>query len=110
MNLTITEKAAEKLPQKYTSFILTLNDGSNQFSNAEGCCMIGERFLIVPITETIDPFTLPVPAEHFHFYTSSYDTMFLKGQLVLDVNSASQTLMLKNEAGYLDTNVTIKQP
>ena len=49
MELTITTEAAQRLPQGTTQFILTANDGSNQFSSAEGCCMIGERFLIAPI-------------------------------------------------------------
>lgn len=107
MELTITTEAAQRLPQGTTQFILTANDGSNQFSSAEGCCMIGERFLIAPIEEIIVPFTLEIPSNLFTFYTSEYDTMFLTGHLELMVHPTSGTLVLKNESGYLDNNVLI---
>lgn len=107
MELTITTEAAQRLPQGTTQFILTANDGSNQFSSAEGCCMIGERFLIAPIEEIIVPFTLEIPSNLFTFYTSEYDTMFLTGHLELMVHPTSGTLVLKNESGYLDNNVLV---
>jgi uncharacterized protein YqkB len=110
MDLTITSEAATHLPQDVTQFILTANDGSNQFSSAAGCCMIGERFLITPIEEIIAPFTLEIPSNLFTFYTSEYDTMFLSGHLELFVHPTSGTLVLKNESGYLDNNVLLLKP
>lgn len=111
MELTITASANQRLKSvlgTQTTFLLVLNDGSNQFSSAEGCCMIGDRFLIVPTTEKIEPFTLPITNSDYTIHTSTYETMFLKGNLVLDLNPSSGTLVLKNESGILDNNLLIK--
>src|SRR5699024_10221135 len=108
MQLLLQKEVLQRLPQGYTQFILTLNDGSNPFSNAMGCCLIGERFLIVATKQQIEPFTIPVDSSDLTFYTSEYDLMFLTGKLVLFVDPNSQNVMLKNESGLLDLNVEIK--
>ena len=102
MDLHITPTAAARFPKGHDLYILTSNDGSNQFSSAAGCCMIGERFLITPIDEPLDPYN------EFTFFTSTYDQMFLTGHLILDVHPTSGTLILKNESGYLDTNLLLE--
>lgn len=47
MIIHLTKEAQEMLPKGRKTFILTTNDGSNIFSSSEGCCMIGDRFLLV---------------------------------------------------------------
>lgn len=112
MELTITEQAQQRLISKLhndTSFLLILNDGSNPYSSAEGCCLIGDRFLIVPTNEPIDPFTKRIANKDYQVYTSDYDAIFLTGKLVLTLHPNSGTLVLKNESGILDNNVAIKE-
>lgn len=108
MDLNITPTAAARFPEGHDLYILTSNDGSNQFSSAAGCCMIGERFLITPIDEPLDPYNELVSSNQFTFFTSTYDQMFLTGHLILDVHPTSGTLILKNEGGYLDTNLLLE--
>ncbi|MTD39027.1 iron-sulfur cluster biosynthesis family protein [Erwinia sp. CPCC 100877] len=112
MELTITGQAQMSLATKlenYSAFLLILNDGFNPFSSAEGCCLIGDRFLIVPTNEPIEPFTKLIQNETYRVYTSDYDALFLTGKLVLAVNPSAGTLILKNEGGILDHNVSIKE-
>ena len=49
MSLTISEEVKQRLAPFLTetnTFLLVANDGSNPYSSAEGCCMIGDRFII----------------------------------------------------------------
>ena len=111
MNLTITDAAQTFLISKLSkakTFLLTLNDGSNQFSTAEGCCMIGDRFQIVVVEDKLAPFTIPLESNAFTVYTSEYDKMFLGKQIILDFNQSSHLLVLKNENGILDINVALR--
>lgn len=107
MNLTLSKEVSDLLSKKGETFLFTLNDGSNSFSNAEGCCMIGDRFLIVPVKEKPENYDIKIPSNQLHFYTSKYDTMFLKGELFLDLDKASHTMVLKDKSGILDHNVQI---
>lgn len=109
MELEITPEAAARFPKNYQLYIITSNDGSNQFSSAAGCCMIGERFLITPITEPLPRYSEVVSSNRFTFFTSTYDQMFLTGHLVLTVHPSSGTLILKNEGGYLDNNLMLEK-
>lgn len=54
MSLTISEEVKQRLAPFLTetnTFLLVANDGSNPYSSAEGCCMIGDRFIIVPVDQ-----------------------------------------------------------
>ena len=84
-----------------------LNDGSNQFSSAEGCCMIGDHFLLVSTQHYIPAYDLTIPCEEATVKTSEYDTTFINGHLVLEVTPSNQTIRLKNESGILDSNVQV---
>lgn len=44
--LEVQPEVFKQVPRLKDGFLLTLNDGSNQFSSAEGCCMIGDHFFI----------------------------------------------------------------
>lgn len=68
MDLHITPTAAARFPEGHDLYILTSNDGSNQFSSAAGCCMIGERFLITPIDEPLDSYNELVKQSVYFLY------------------------------------------
>ena len=60
MSLTISEEVKQRLAPFLTetnTFLLVANDGSNPYSSAEGCCMIGDRFIIVPVDQAEAPYT-----------------------------------------------------
>ena len=79
MSLTISEEVKQRLAPFLTetnTFLLVANDGSNPYSSAEGCCMIGDRFIIVPVDQAEAPYTKTIANDSFHVYTSTYDQMF----------------------------------
>ncbi|MFV0558105.1 MAG: iron-sulfur cluster biosynthesis family protein [Enterococcus sp.] len=113
MNITITDSAQEILSRKLgntSTFLLVTNDGANDYSSAGGACTIGDRFLLVPIEEAIDPFTIQVPSNHFKVYISDYEKMFLGQDIVINFNKNAYTLVLTNETGILDNNLATNAP
>ncbi|BCA85270.1 hypothetical protein EsVE80_07930 [Enterococcus saigonensis] len=111
MKMSITNEAAPYLAAKLAdnnSFILALNDGSNQFSSAQGCCMIGDRFLIKPIKEKIVPFIIQLQNDHYSIYTSNYEKNFLPTNIILDRNKSYGSFVLRSDEGILDMNVTFQ--
>lgn len=111
MSLTISEEVKQRLAPFLTetnTFLLVANDGSNPYSSAEGCCMIGDRFIIVPVDQAEAPYTETIANDSFHVYTSTYDQMFLTGHLQLVIHPNAGTITLKNESGILDSNVGSK--
>ncbi len=108
MNIHITEEVRKLLPQDKHQFLLTANDGSNQFSNSEGCCMIGDHFLFIGIDEIPENYTEAYQDEEDTIYLTTYDLNFLSGQVELSKNPSTGMVNLKNENGYLDDNLEIK--
>lgn len=108
MKIHISKNVRTLLPKEKHQFILTANDGSNPFSSSEGCCTIGDRFLLVG-TETLpsDYKNLFKDGED-RIYTSDYDLNFLSGTIELVLNEATGRVILQNEEGYLDDNLTIE--
>ncbi|HCD4271758.1 iron-sulfur cluster biosynthesis family protein [Enterococcus faecium] len=105
--LEVQPEVFKQVPRLKDGFLLTLNDGSNQFSSAEGCCMIGDRFLLVSTQHYIPAYDLTIPCEEATVKTSEYDTTFINGHLVLEVTPSNQTIRLKNESGILDSNIQV---
>lgn len=105
--LKVKPEVFKQVPRLEDGFILTLNDGSNQFSSAGGCCMIGDHFLLVSTHRYISTFSVIVPCKEAIVKTSDYDTTFIKGHLVLEVNPSNQTIRLKNESEILDNNLQV---
>lgn len=108
MEITVTKAAQSFLPKGFTKFLLAVNDGSNPYSSAQGCCLIGERFILVAVSEIPKEYSHFVESDGYTFYYSNYETYFLKGHLVLDVHESTHALILKNESGVLDDNVDVK--
>lgn len=103
MSLTISEEVKQRLAPFLTetnTFLLVANDGSNPYSSAEGCCMIGDRFIIVPVDQAEAPYTETIANDSFHVYTSTYDQMFLTGHLQLVIHPNAGTITLKMKVAY----------
>ncbi|MGY3765114.1 iron-sulfur cluster biosynthesis family protein [Vagococcus vulneris] len=107
MRLTISDDVLKVVPELKKGFVLTLNDGSNDFSSAQGCCMIGERCLLIPTDSLIEPFNIVVNSNVSKVWISKYDTMFINGNMTLDINPTAKTIMLRNDGGIIDSNVTV---
>lgn len=108
MKLNVSDEVVKRLSKEGQKFLLTLNDGSNPFSNAEGCCMIGDRFLIIATEEVPESYLIEIPSNQLMFYTSKYDCIFLRGELYLEMRESSQTLILRDNSGLLDDHVELK--
>lgn len=108
MKIHITEEVRTLLPKDKHQFILTANDGSNPFSNSEGCCMIGDHFLFVGSDEIPINYTEKFQDGEDMIYLSPYDLNFISGNVELSKNPSTGMINLKNENGYLDDNLEIK--
>lgn len=108
MIIHLTKEAQEMLPKGRKTFILTTNDGSNIFSSSEGCCMIGDRFLLVATNDIPSTYTEKFTHGNLTIYSSPYDLNFLSGNLKIVKNHSTGFLNLQNESGRLDDNLEIK--
>lgn len=111
MELRITPEAQAFLQKKFPDakkLLLALNDGSNRFSSAEGCCMIGDRFMVI-ITDVVPPeFFIQLANPAYEVYITEYETTFLTETPILAVNETTGSLMLKSAGGIIDINVQVK--
>lgn len=110
MKLTITDAAANALEKRLqsTTFILALNDGTNQFSTVGGSCAVGDKFQILASKGPTDQYNLPVTTERFQVFTSASEEDFINEDLTLDYNDRLSTFSLKTSSGILDNNLLIR--
>lgn len=112
MKLHIEEAVKDLITTRYpqaNTLLLALNDGSNAFSSAEGCCLIGDRFMVVVTQQVPANFTIPLANPDFTVYSSPYEAHFVKGELTLSLHPSTHSLMLKGGEGILDLNVELKE-
>lgn len=112
MKIKITPRAKKVLDEKLggaTTLLLTLDDGSNNFSSAGGTCTIGDRFQFVA-RDAVEPFTIPVENDDYTIFTSDYELRFLGQHPVLDTHEHYPKLLFKNESGMLDSNFKVVVP
>ncbi|EJC3746365.1 iron-sulfur cluster biosynthesis family protein [Enterococcus faecium] len=107
MKLTISNTAKDYLGEKITNktFILALNDGSNQFSTVGGSCAVGDKFQIIPTVKSTSDYSIVLPNPTFTVYISNLEKTFLGNDITIDFNLRTYSLILKNESGILDANV-----
>lgn len=110
MKLTITDAAANALEKRLqsTTFILALNDGTNQFSTVGGSCAVGDKFQILASEGPTDQYNLSVATERFQVFTSASEADFINEDLTLDYNDRLSTFSLKTSSGILDNNLLIR--
>lgn len=110
MKLTITDSAANALEKRLqsTTFILALNDGTNQFSTVGGSCAVGDKFQILASEGPTEQYNLPVASDHFQVFTSAGEEGFIKEDIKLDYNDRLSTFSLKTSSGILDNNLLIR--
>lgn len=110
MKLTITAPAANALEKRLqsTTFILALNDGTNQFSTVGGSCAVGDKFQILASDGPSDQYQLPVECDYFQVFTSSGEESFINEDITLDYNERLSTFSLKTSSGILDNNLLIR--
>lgn len=108
MKLTITNDAMtylkKRLPYaKY--FILTADDGSNQYSKGGGACTVGDTFQVVGVLKLEAPYDQELETnQDVPFYTSKNDETFFDAGMKLDFNN--NWLQLKTNNEILDGQVT----
>ncbi|GCF92980.1 hypothetical protein NRIC_08710 [Enterococcus florum] len=110
MNIRVSESAATALKTKLnsSSFILALNDGSNQFSTVGGSCAIGDKFQIFATDGPKDNYTEKLAGKPFEIYISDGEKLFLGEEVLIDFNQRLNSFVLKNESGILDNNILVK--
>lgn len=110
MKLTITDAATTALSKRLnsTTFILALNDGTNQFSTVGGSCAVGDKFQILASDGPRDEYKLPLANDHFQVYTSPGEQSFINEDVTLDYNERLSTFSLKTSGGILDNNLLIR--
>ncbi|WP_429970342.1 iron-sulfur cluster biosynthesis family protein [Fructilactobacillus sp. Tb1] len=108
MDLTITNDALayieKRLPDaKY--YILTADDGSNQYSRGGGACTVGDTFQVVGVTKLEAPYDQELNTnQDVPFYTSKNDETFFDEGLKLSFVNNWLRLTTNNE--ILDGQVT----
>lgn len=110
MNLTISDSATAALKKRLNSdtFILALNDGTNQFSTVGGSCAVGDKFQILASQGAKDNYTIPLETDHFQVYISAGEEAFINEDIALDYNERLSTFSLKTNGGILDNNLLIR--
>lgn len=110
MDLTITNEALtyikKRLPEA-AYYLLTADDGSNQYSAGGGACSVGDTFQVVGVKELEAPYDIKMEnSQDVPFYTSKNDTTFFEPGMKIDFKS--NFLQLKNDGGMMDGQVTTK--
>ncbi|EGO8523639.1 iron-sulfur cluster biosynthesis family protein [Enterococcus faecalis] len=107
MKLTISDTAKKYLAEKvpHNTFILALNDGSNQFSNVGGSCAVGDKFQIISTDNSVNGYSIVLSDPTFTVHISNAEKTFLGNDIKIDFNPRTYSLVLKNESGILDSNV-----
>lgn len=109
-NIKITDAAYRVLEHKAITdkpLLLITNDAGGQYSSMGGACSIGANFSILVLEKPDPEYTvLLANNQKLALYTSDYDLVFLGQGLILDYKQPR--LLLRNDAGLLDTSVAVE--
>lgn len=107
MKLTIKDVAKAYLTehtQPETVLLLTLDDGSNQYSTLGGSCAIGDKFQFVALTQKDPKYNVPVDNNAgLNLWTNADTELYLNNGLILD--RVFNQLSLRDDTGVLDSAV-----
>jgi hypothetical protein len=107
MKMTIKDAAKTYLAdntQPETVLLLTLDDGSNQYSTLGGSCAIGDKFQFVSLTQPDPKYSIPVENDAgLNLWTNADTELYLNNGLILD--RVFNQLSLRDDTGILDSAV-----
>lgn len=111
VKMNIKSAAATKIKSQVKDgqvVLLSLNDGSNKYSDIGGTCTVGSSFQFVILNQQDPDFTIKVENNAgLNLYTSPAEMQYLSGNLVVDDKSAA--ISLADDSGVIDGAVTINE-
>lgn len=111
VKVNIKSAAADKVKNQVKDgqvVLLSLNDGSNKYSDVGGSCAAGSRFQFVILDNQDPDFSIEVENNAgLKIYTSPAEMQYLGNDLVVDVKNAAMSL--SDDSGVIDGAMTINK-
>ena len=111
VKMNVKSGAAEKIKKSVQDgqvVLLSLNDGSNKYSNIAGSCAAGTRFQFVVLDQQDPDFSLKVENNiGLNLYTSPAEMQYLGNDLVVDEKNAA--ISLADDSGVIDAAMTVSE-
>ncbi len=111
VKMNVKSGAAEKIKKSVQDgqvVLLSLNDGSNKYSNIAGSCAAGTRFQFVVLDKQDPDFSIRVENNiGLNLYTSPAEMQYLGNDLVVDEKNAA--ISLADDSGVIDAAMTVSE-
>ncbi|WP_338207088.1 iron-sulfur cluster biosynthesis family protein [Lactobacillus juensis] len=111
VKMNIKAGAADKIKKSVQDgqvVLLSLNDGSNKYSNIAGSCAAGTRFQFVVLDKQDPDFAIKVENNaDLDLYTSPAEMQYLGNNLVVDEKNAA--ISLADDSGVIDAAMTVSE-
>ena len=111
VKMNVKAGAADKIKKSVQDgqvVLLSLNDGSNKYSNIAGSCAAGTRFQFVVLDKQDPDFSIRVENNAgLDLYTSPAEMQYLGKDLVVDVKNAA--ISLADDSGVIDAAMTVSE-
>lgn len=111
VKVNIKPEAADKIKGQVKDgqvVLLSLNDGSNKYSDVGGTCTVGSSFQFVILDQKDPDFTIEVENNAgLDLYTSPAEMQYLGNDLVVDEKNAAMSLA--DDGGVIDGAVTVNE-
>ena len=111
VKMNVKSGAAEKIKKSVQDgqvVLLSLNDGSNKYSNIAGSCAAGTRFQFVVLDKQDPDFSIRVENNAgLDLYTSPAEMQYLGNDLVVDEKNAA--ISLADDSGVIDAAMTVSE-
>ena len=111
VKMNVKSGAAEKIKKSVQDgqvVLLSLNDGSNKYSNIAGSCAAGTRFQFVVLDKQDPDFSIRVENNAgLDLYTSPAEMQYLGNNLVVDEKNAA--ISLADDSGVIDAAMTVSE-
>ena len=109
VKMNVKSSAADKIRKSVKDrqvVLLSLNDGSNKYSNIAGSCAAGTRFQFVVLDKQDPEFSIKVENNAgLDLYTSPAEMQYLGNNLVVDEKNAA--ISLADDSGVIDAAMTV---
>ena len=111
VKMNVKSGAADKIKKSVQDgqvVLLSLNDGSNKYSNIAGSCAAGTRFQFVVLDKQDPDFSIRVENNiGLNLYTSPAEMQYLGNDLVVDEKNAA--ISLADDSGVIDAAMTVSE-